>query len=538
MRTAACDDELRDEHPALGQGWHPRGSESFLRFALPAAPAGTTLTGVTFAYRTSTDTTSGSVDPFSLDVSTPATWDESLINWNNRPTGVGANVATLNAPAVNTAYEATGNPAALRAALGQNVSLRISGSSNDNIRPWSREHGAAPAARLTFTPDSGGRHRGADDPSGVTSSVSDNDVTLSWGASTDNVGVAGYTVYRGTSATSRSVGSKVADTNASTLTLQDQNRPANTYYYRVVARDAAGNTSVRRRHTRSMSWTRGADGTDRPPGERVREQRRPDVVGLERPSGSPATACTAGRRRVRRDAGQDRRRHTTSYTDSSVPAGTYYYKVVAKDASNNASPASGAATATVAAPPAETQTVRLNPTADAYASAALPTTNYGTNTQLSAKGGIRRKRVVPAVRAAGSTSRHHVDRGHLRVPDLDRRHLWLGGPVLPRCLHRRELGRVAVTWNNRPTGVGANVATLNAPAVNTAYQATGNPAALQAHWDRTSRCASAGRAATTSVRGPESTARPPPPRTHPHLHPLIGNEDLPVASRQRLAHEA
>jgi len=64
-------------------------------------------------------------------------------------------VATVSSPATNTAYQTAGDPAALRSALGGNVSLRLSGSSADNIRPWSRDHTYAPyrpALILTFAP--------------------------------------------------------------------------------------------------------------------------------------------------------------------------------------------------------------------------------------------------------------------------------------------------------------------------------------------------------------------------------------------------
>jgi hypothetical protein len=463
------------------------GSESFLRFALPAAPAGTTLTGVRFAYRTSTDGSSGSADPYSLDVSVGG-WEEALIDWNNRPTGVGAAVATLNAPAADTAYEATGNPAALRDALGQSVSLRISGTGNDNIRPWSREQGSAadrPALILDFTPDSGG---GTDTeapttPPGVTSSVSENDVTLSWDASSDNVDVTGYTVYRGTAADFTIGGaSKVADTNAITRTLQDQNRAANTYYYRVVASDAEGNTSV----ASAAHQVDVVDSTAPTAPTGLQANVSGSNVALTWPASSDnvgvsgysvhrgATAefnVTAGSKIA--DV------TTTSHTDSSVPAGTHYYKVVAKDASNNTSPASGPATATVTAPPAQTQTVRLNPTADAYVSGATPATNNATYTQLSAKGGSTGSQsflrfALPA--APAGTTLTGVSFAYRTSTDTS------SGSVDPFSLHVTTPAtwvESLINWNNRPTAVGATVATLNAPAVNTAYQATGSPAALR-----------------------------------------------------------
>lgn len=60
-------------------------------------------------------------------------------------------------------------------------------------------------------------------------------VQLSWTASTDNVGVTGYDIYRD--------GSLIASTPAQADYLDETVQPATTYTYSVVALDAAGNTS-------------------------------------------------------------------------------------------------------------------------------------------------------------------------------------------------------------------------------------------------------------------------------------------------------
>src|SRR5262249_262005 len=76
-----------------------------------------------------------------------------------------------------------------------------------------------------------------------TNAVSGGEIDLSWGASTDNVGVNGYQVERcqGTGCTNFS---QIASTSATTTTNKDTPLPANTTYsYRVRATDAAGNTS-------------------------------------------------------------------------------------------------------------------------------------------------------------------------------------------------------------------------------------------------------------------------------------------------------
>jgi chitodextrinase len=65
--------------------------------------------------------------------------------------------------------------------------------------------------------------------------VSSSQIDLSWSASTDNVGVTGYKVYRG--------GSQIATTTSTTYSDTGLT-PSTTYTYTVTAYDAAGNTST------------------------------------------------------------------------------------------------------------------------------------------------------------------------------------------------------------------------------------------------------------------------------------------------------
>src|SRR5262249_40455796 len=81
---------------------------------------------------------------------------------------------------------------------------------------------------------------------------------LSWGASTDNVGVTGYDVERcqGTGCTNFT---QIATTGATATTYKDTSVSASTSYtYRVRATDAAGNLS-------SYSNTSTASTTGAPP---------------------------------------------------------------------------------------------------------------------------------------------------------------------------------------------------------------------------------------------------------------------------------
>src|SRR3989440_697148 len=74
-------------------------------------------------------------------------------------------------------------------------------------------------------------------PTGLTASaVSSSQIKLSWAASSDNVGVSGYRVYRG--------GTQIATTSATSFTNNTGLSPSTTYSYAVAAFDAAGNLSA------------------------------------------------------------------------------------------------------------------------------------------------------------------------------------------------------------------------------------------------------------------------------------------------------
>ena len=70
-------------------------------------------------------------------------------------------------------------------------------------------------------------------PKSLAATVRRGQVSLSWGASADNVAVAGYEVWRN--------GAKVSSTTA---TAYSETPPAGTYTYSVIAYDAAGNRSA------------------------------------------------------------------------------------------------------------------------------------------------------------------------------------------------------------------------------------------------------------------------------------------------------
>jgi chitinase len=79
-------------------------------------------------------------------------------------------------------------------------------------------------------------------------------VSLSWGASTDNVGVTGYDVFRGSTKVTTVTGTSFTDTGLSAST---------TYAYTVKARDAAGNVSAASNQVSATTQSGGGGGGNR-----------------------------------------------------------------------------------------------------------------------------------------------------------------------------------------------------------------------------------------------------------------------------------
>jgi Fibronectin type 3 domain-containing protein len=352
--------------------------QSFLKFAIPAAPTGTYLSGATLAVRTSTDPTAGSTSTHNLNIVT-GTWDQGTVTWNTRPTAFGDLLGTITgATATNTPYTSTLSAASLQGLVGTTVSIALTTAGTDNLRLWSSEATTAsyrPLLTLVYTPGTPPTDTTPPSvPAGLAANVSGTSVGLTWSASSDNVGVTGYSVYRGA----------------------------------------------------SSGFV--ADGTS----------KIADVTG-------------------------------TSYTDSGLAAGTYYYKVTARDAAGNVSSPSAAASATIAAPPT---VVTLNPTDDAMVYQANPTTNYGTNTQLAANGGTNTIQSFLKFALPAAPAGTQLTSATLQVRTSTDT---TAGSVDPHAFQvaTGAWSESTITWNTRPTTLGATVGTLSgATAINTAYTVT------------------------------------------------------------------
>jgi chitinase len=165
-------------------------------------------------------------------------------------------------------------------------------------------------------------------------------VSLSWGASSDNVGVTGYQVFRGGSLVSTVTGTTATDTGLAAGT---------SYSYTVKARDAAGNVSAASNQVTATTQAGGADTT--PPGA---------------PGGLAVTGTTSSSVSLSWGASSDNVGVTgyqvfrggslvstvtgTTATDTGLAAGTSYsYTVKARDAAGKVSAASNQVTATTQA---------------------------------------------------------------------------------------------------------------------------------------------------------------------------------------------
>ncbi len=158
--------------------------------------------------------------------------------------------------------------------------------------------------------------------------VSSSQISVSWQASTDNVAVAGYLVYRGPSATALSMYA-----SATTNSYADTHvRPSTAYYYAVLAYDAKGNKSA-------LSATVSAVTPQEPPpsipANLAAQAASYAQVNL---SWSPSTSSTpvSGYMIYRGASGAALTMlgtsATTSYADTrAVPSTTYYYAVAAYD---------------------------------------------------------------------------------------------------------------------------------------------------------------------------------------------------------------
>ncbi|MGE5529220.1 MAG: sialate O-acetylesterase [Patescibacteria group bacterium] len=167
--------------------------------------------------------------------------------------------------------------------------------------------------------------------------VSSSRIDLSWSASTDNLGVTGYKVFRGGVEIDTVTGTTYQDTGLS---------PSTTYSYYVKAFDAAGNLSPQSNTAQATTYEGGGD-TEPPtaPANLVATAVSSSRIDLIWNASTDNVGVTGYQ--IFRDGVQVGTSGTTSYSDTSLsPNTTYSYYVKAYDAAGNVSSQSNVAQAT------------------------------------------------------------------------------------------------------------------------------------------------------------------------------------------------
>ncbi len=167
----------------------------------------------------------------------------------------------------------------------------------------------------------------------------------------------------------------------------------------------------------------------------------------------------------------------TSYTNTSVPTGTWYYRVIAKDAAGNHSPPSAQASATVASSSTPT-TVTVTPKADTYANQGAASANYGTSSSLASRGSpgyVSYLRFAVPAAPSGQT----LTRAVLRIRTTSES--FAGSPDAQTVqLAYDTWSESSLTWNNRPALFGSALGTITGgTASSKVYEASLSVADLQ-----------------------------------------------------------
>jgi chitodextrinase len=162
--------------------------------------------------------------------------------------------------------------------------------------------------------------------------VSSSQINLSWNASTDSAGVAGYLIFRNGSQVGTSTTTSYSDPGLTVST---------TYTYAVAAYDAAANVSAQSATATATTQSAGPSA----PANLTATAISSSQINLSWSASTDAAGVTGYK--VFRNGSRVGTSTTTSYSDSGLTASTAYtYTVAAYDAAGNVSSQSASASAT------------------------------------------------------------------------------------------------------------------------------------------------------------------------------------------------
>lgn len=227
-------------------------------------------------------------------------------------------------------------------------------------------------------------------PTSLTASaVSSSQINISWAASSDNVAVTQYVIYRGGTQVGVVSGTSFSDTGLSASTA---------YTYTVAARDAAGNTSAQSASASATTYSSSSSSGDTSaptiPTNLSASAASASQINLSWTASSDNVGVTGYR--IYRNGSQIGTVAGTSYADSGLSASTAYsYTVAAYDAAGNTSAQSSSISATTLASGSTTthSNYSVPPTVDIGPDGSvlihgLTVTSVGTNTFTGTVWGI------------------------------------------------------------------------------------------------------------------------------------------------------
>ncbi|WP_208629686.1 DUF7594 domain-containing protein [Paenibacillus ferrarius] len=168
---------------------------------------------------------------------TTDSWTQSAITWNNKPT-VGSSAGSVPINTTNTYNEIDVTSYVTAEAAGDAVVSFALQESVGKYTTLNSSENAANKPQLVVVSGGGttGDTQAPTVPTGLTgTAASSSQINLNWSASSDNVGVTGYDVYRNGVFLKSVSGTSTSDTGLTASTA---------YSYYLKAKDAAGNVSA------------------------------------------------------------------------------------------------------------------------------------------------------------------------------------------------------------------------------------------------------------------------------------------------------